>query len=69
MIIDIINWSGFIYAVLLLASHIFVLAGLAVVFGNEKKNTLNKEITNKKISVIIPAKDEAEKSSRSFYLS
>ena len=60
MIIDIINWSGFIYAVLLLASHIFVLAGLAVVFGNEKKNTLNKEITNKKISVIIPAKDEAE---------
>ncbi len=59
MILDILTWTGFIYALLLLASHIVVLAGLAAVFGKERKD-LNQKSERSSISVIIPAKNEAE---------
>ena len=60
MFLNILNWTGFIYALLLLASHTAVLAGLALVFGKEKKYKCcrNRTVRNS-ISVIIPAKDEA----------
>ena len=61
MFLNVINWTCFIYALLLLASHTAVLAGLAVVFGKEKKEARrkNRKIDNS-ISVIIPAKNEEE---------
>ncbi len=59
MVLNLLNWTGFIYAMLLLASHIFVLAGLAVVFRNEKKTAQNSCSVKNSISVIIPARDEA----------
>ena len=60
MVLNLLNWTGFIYAMLLLASHVFVLAGLALVFNNEKKSFMNRGLVKNSISVIIPAKDEAE---------
>ena len=60
MIMNILTWTGFIYALLLLASHIIILAGLAAVFGKEKKNRLDKNsVIKNSISVVIPARDEA----------
>ena len=60
MFLNILTWTGFIYAMLLLGSHIFVLAGLAAVFRNEKKPAMNRGSVKNRVSVIIPAKDEAE---------
>ena len=61
MVMDILSWTGFIYALLLLASHIIVLAGLTAVFGKEKKDLNNKDLKERRsISVIVPAKNEAE---------
>ncbi len=59
MIINILKWTGFIYALLLLASHVAVLAGLAVVFRKENKvKRLKKDTVKHSVSVVIPARDE-----------
>ena len=51
--------AGFIYALLLLGSHIFVLAGLAAVFKRERKINRGKRLPCR-VSVIVPARNEAE---------
>jgi len=60
MVFRVLIYAGFLYAILLIASHILVLIGLAFVFRGKSTGTTGSCKIDKKISVVIPARNEAE---------